>query len=67
MICSKIKLQHELENIRSILWNNEYPESIIQASVSTKIALFNHKPKQGPQKPPVHFEAPLDCQNFFEF
>ena len=29
MICSKSKLQHELENIRSILRNNEYPESII--------------------------------------
>ena len=29
MICSKSKLQHELENISSIRRNNGYPESII--------------------------------------
>ena len=29
MICSKSKLQHELENISSILRSNGYPESII--------------------------------------
>ena len=29
MICSKSKLQYELENISSIVRNNGYPESII--------------------------------------
>ena len=52
MICSKSKLQHELENISSILRNNGYPESIIQITMSKKIALFNRKPKEGPQKCP---------------
>ena len=57
MICSKSKLQHELENISSILRNNEYPESIIQITMSKKIALFNH-PKEGLQKCPVYLKLP---------
>ena len=58
MICSKSKLQHELENISSILQNNGYPESIIQSIISKKIALFNRKPKEGPQKCPVYLKLP---------
>ena len=58
MICSKSKLQHELENISSILWNNGYPESIIQITISKKIALFNRKPKERPQKCPVYLKLP---------
>ena len=58
MICSKRKLQHELENISSILRNNGYPESIIQIAMSKKIALFNRKPKEGPQKCPVYLKLP---------
>ena len=54
MICSKSKLQHELENIRSILQNNGYPERIVQITISKKITLFNGKPKEGPQKCPVY-------------
>ena len=58
MICSKSKLQHELENISSILWNNGYPESIIQITISKKIALFNRKRKERPQKCPVYLNLP---------
>ena len=58
MICSKSKLQHELENISSILRNNGYPESIIQITISKKIVLFNRKPKEGPQKFPVYLKLP---------
>ena len=54
----KSKLQHELENISSILRNNGYPESIIQITMSEKIALFNRKPKEGPQKCPVYLKLP---------
>ena len=58
MISSKSKLQHELKkNISSIIRNNGYPESIIQITMSKKIALFNHKPK-GPQKCPVYLKLP---------
>ena len=58
MICSKSKLQNELENISSILRNNGYPESIIQITMSKKIALFNCKPKEGSQKCPVYLKLP---------
>ena len=58
MICSKSKLQHELENISSVLRNNGYPETIIQITLSKKIALFNRKPKQLPQKCPVYLKLP---------
>ena len=58
MICSKSKLQHELENISSILRSNGYPESMIQITMSKKIALFNRKPKEGPQKCPVYLKLP---------
>ena len=56
IISSKSKLQHELENISSILRNNGYPESIIQTTISKKIALFIRKPKEGPQKCPVYLK-----------
>ena len=56
MICSKSKLQHELENISSSLQNNGYPESIIQITISKKIALFNCKPKEGLQKCSVYLK-----------
>ena len=58
MICSKSKQQHELENISSFLRNNGYPESIIQITMSKKIALFNRKPKEEPQKCPVYLKLP---------
>ena len=58
MICSKSKLLHELKNISSILRNNGYPESIIQTTMSKKIALFNRKPKEGLQKCPVYLKLP---------
>ena len=58
MICSKTKLQHELENISSILRNNGYPESIIQITMSKKIVLFDRKPKEEPQKCPIYLKLP---------
>ena len=42
----------------SILRNNGYPESIIQSTISKKIALSNRKPKEGPQKCPVYLKLP---------
>ena len=58
MICSKSKLQHELENISSILQNNGYVESINQITMSKKIELFNRKLKEGPQKNLVYLKLP---------
>ena len=39
-ICSNSMLQKELENIRVILRDNGYPESIIDKGISSKLARF---------------------------
>ena len=57
-ICSKSKLQQELDQIRAILLNNGYPEYIINTSISKKISKFNSAKKEGPQKCPVNLRLP---------
>ena len=57
-ICSKSLLQQELENIRVILRDNDYPESIIDRGISNKFAQFQSLPKFGPIKCPVYFKLP---------
>ena len=47
-----------MENISSILRNNRYPESLIQITMSKKIALFNREPKEGPQECLVYLKLP---------
>ena len=39
-ICSKSTLKHELENIRSILVKNDYPEFLIDSRISKKLLRF---------------------------
>ena len=48
-ICSKSKLQEELNQIRSILQQNGYPEIVINSSIRNKISCFNLEPKEGPK------------------
>ena len=50
VICSKSKLQQELDFIRSILRQNCYSEVIISLTISKKIARFYQPVKEGPQK-----------------
>ena len=57
-ICSKSKLQQELDQIRAILLNNGYPEYIINTSISKKISKFNSAKKEGPQRCPVYLRLP---------
>ena len=58
VICSKSKLQQELDSIRSILRQNGYPEVIINSTISKKIARFHQPVKEGPQKCPVYLKLP---------
>ena len=51
-------LQQELENIRVILRDNGYPESIIDRGISNKLARFQSLPKFGPNKCPVYLKLP---------
>ena len=49
-ICSKSTLKHELENIRSILAQNCYPEFLIDSRISKKLLRFQQSTKEGPKK-----------------
>ena len=57
-ICSKSKLQQELDHIRAILLNNGCPEYIINTSISKKVSKFNSAKKEGPQTCPVYLRLP---------
>ena len=58
VICSKSKLQQELDSIRSILRQIGYLEVIINSTISKKIACFYQPVKEGPQKCPVYIKLP---------
>ena len=66
-ICSKSMLQQELENIRVILRDNGYPESIIDRGISNKLARFQSLPKFGPTKRPVYLKLPWIGNIFLKF
>ena len=51
-------LQQELENIKVILRDNGYPESIIDRGISNKLDRFESFPKFGPKKCPVYLKLP---------
>ena len=50
--------QQELENIRVILRDNGYPESIIVRVISNKLDRFQSLLKFGPNKCPVYVKLP---------
>ena len=63
-ICSKSKLQEELNQIRSILQQNGNPEIVTNSSIRNKISRFNLEPK-GPQRCLVYLpQTSLDWKNF---
>ena len=66
-ICSKSKLQEELNHFRSILQQNGYPEIVINSSIRNKISRFNLEPKEGPQKCPVYLKLPWIAKIFLKF
>ena len=50
-ICTKSKLNEEIKLIKNILWDNGYPESIIDSNISKKIAQFSMPERFGPECP----------------
>ncbi len=58
MICSKTRLDLELDKIKSILIENGYPEDVISDCFRKKIASFLADKKYGPQKCPVYLKMP---------
>ena len=66
-ICSKSKLQEELNQIRSILQQNGYPEVVINSSIKHKISDFNLEPTEEPQRCPVYLKLPGIGKIFLKF
>ena len=65
-ICSKSTLKHELDNIRSILVQNGYPEFLIDSRISKKLLRFQQSTK-GPKKCPVYVKLPWIDENSLKF
>ena len=51
MICTKRRLNEEIERIKNLLLDNDYPKNIINAQITT------HK-RFGPEKCPVYLRVP---------
>ena len=66
-ICSKSILKHELDNIRSILVQNGYPEFLIDSRISKKLLRFQQSTKEGPKKCPVYVKLPWIGKNSLKF
>ena len=57
-ICSPERLQSELDQIKSILLANGYPENSINSSIAKKTKQFYALPTLGPEKCPVYLRLP---------
>ena len=59
MICTKRRLNGEIERIKKILLDNSYPKNVINAQITKKIAVF-HPLAIRLRKVPGVLEGPLD-------
>ena len=58
MICTKRRLNGEIEWIQKILLENGYPKNIINAHIAKKITQFPTLKQFGPEKCPVYLRVP---------
>ena len=58
MICTKRRLNGEIERIKKILLNNGYPKNVINTQITKKIAQFSTLTRFGPEKCPVYLRVP---------
>ena len=58
MICTKRRLNGEIERIKNILLDNGYPRNIINGQIAKKIAQFSTVKRFGPEKYPVYLRVP---------
>ena len=64
MICTKRRLNEEIERIKKILLDNGYPKNIINAQITKKIAQFSTLKRFGPEKCPVYLRVPWIGKHF---
>ena len=58
MICTKYRLNGEIEQIKKILLDNGYSKNVINAQIAKKIAQFSTLKRFGPEKCPVYLMVP---------
>ena len=58
MICTKRRLNGEIERIKKILLDNGYPKNVVNAQIAEKIAQFSTLKRFGPEKCPVYLRVP---------
>ena len=58
MICTKRRLNEEIEQIKKILLDNGYSKNIINTQITKKIAQFSTLKRFGPEKCPVYLRVP---------
>ena len=58
MICTKRRLNGEIEQIKTILLGNGYPKNVINTQITKKIAQFFTLKRFGPEKCPVYLRVP---------
>ena len=58
MICSKTKLGSELDKIKQLLIENEYPADVLLYCINQNLANFTAEKTFGPEKYPVYLKLP---------
>ena len=58
MICTKRRLNGEIERIKKILLDNGYPKNVINAQIAKKIAQFSTLKRFRPEKCPQYLRVP---------
>ena len=58
LICTKHRLNGEIERIKKVSLNNGYPKNIVKAQIAKKIAQFSTPEGFGPEKCPVYQRVP---------
>ena len=58
IICTKRRLNREIERIKKILLDNGYPKNVINAQITMKIAQFSNLKRFSPEKCPVYLRVP---------
>ena len=58
MICTKRRLNGEIERIKKILLDNSYPKNVINTQITKKIAQFSTHKRFGTEKCPVYLKVP---------
>ena len=58
MICTKRRLNEEIERIKKVSLDNSYPKNVINAQIAKKIALFSTLKRFDAEKCPVYLRVP---------